>query len=55
MVQAEHVVLFKAIEARDRDAARAAMRKHIENTCKRVFEGPGAGMRTTEFEGVGQG
>ena len=51
MVQAEHVVLLKAIEARDRDAARAAMRKHIENTCKRVFEGPGAGTRTTAFEG----
>ena len=55
IVQAEHVVLFKAIEARDRDAARAAMRRHIENTCKRVFEGPGAvGIRTPEFEGVGR-
>jgi GntR family transcriptional repressor for pyruvate dehydrogenase complex len=51
MVQAEHAVLFKAIEARDTDAARAAMRRHIENTCKRVFEGPGAGTRTTAFEG----
>ena len=41
IVQTEHVVLFQAIEARDRDAARAAMRRHIENTCRRVFEGPG--------------
>jgi DNA-binding FadR family transcriptional regulator len=41
IVQNEHVVLFQAIEARDRDAARAAMRRHIENTCTRVFEGPG--------------
>ena len=54
IVQTEHVVLFQAIEARDRDAARAAMRRHIENTCKRVFEGPGGGTRTTEFEGVGR-
>jgi GntR family transcriptional repressor for pyruvate dehydrogenase complex len=42
-VQTEHVVLFQAIEARDKDAARAAMRRHIENTCKRVFDGPGGG------------
>ena len=39
----EHVVLFEAIEARDKDASRAAMRRHIENTCRRVFDGPGGG------------
>jgi len=55
IVQTEHVVLFQAIEARDKDAARAAMRRHIENTCKRVFEGPGAGgTRTAELERVGR-
>jgi GntR family transcriptional repressor for pyruvate dehydrogenase complex len=39
-VQAEHVRMFEAIEARDKDAARLAMRTHIENACFRVFEGP---------------
>jgi DNA-binding FadR family transcriptional regulator len=54
-VQTEHVVLFQAIEARDKDAARAAMRRHIENTCRRVFEGPGSGgMRVAEPEGIGR-
>src|SRR6202021_944092 len=43
IVQTEHVVLFQAIAARDKDAARAAMRSHIESTCRRVFEGPGGG------------
>jgi len=42
-VQTEHVVMFEAIEARDKDAARRAMRTHIGNACSRVFEGPGAG------------
>jgi len=42
-VQTEHVVMFEAIEARDKDAARLAMRTHIENACSRVFEGPGGG------------
>jgi len=50
-VQTEHVVLFQAIEARDKDAARAAMRRHIENTCRRVFEGPGAGGARTPAHG----
>jgi len=55
IVQAEHVVLLQAIEARDKEGARTAMRRHIENTCKRVFEGPGGGgTRTTEFERVGR-
>jgi DNA-binding FadR family transcriptional regulator len=42
-VQAEHVAMFEAIEAGDKDAARSAMRTHIENACSRIFEGPGAG------------
>ena len=44
-VQAEHVAMFEAIEAQDKDAARLAMRTHIENACSRVFEGPGGGAR----------
>jgi GntR family transcriptional regulator, transcriptional repressor for pyruvate dehydrogenase complex len=40
-VQAEHVAMFEAIEAGDREAARTAMRTHIENACSRIFEGPG--------------
>lgn len=40
-VQAEHVAIFKAIEARDKDAARTAMRTHVQNACRRLFEGPG--------------
>ena len=48
MVQAEHVAIFKAIEARDKDAARSAMRGHIENACCRVFEGPASGTTTPE-------
>jgi GntR family transcriptional regulator, transcriptional repressor for pyruvate dehydrogenase complex len=44
-VQTEHVVMLEAIAARDRDAARSAMRTHIENACSRVFEGPGNGDR----------
>jgi len=39
-VQAEHVAMFDAIEAGDREAARDAMRAHIENACFRIFEGP---------------
>ena len=40
IVQAEHVAIFEAIEAQDRDAACRAMRRHIQNACRRVFEGP---------------
>ena len=40
-------MLFEAIEARDKDAARATMRRHIENTCKRVFDGSGGGREPT--------
>lgn len=39
IVQAEHVAIYKAIEAGDGRAASAAMRAHIGNTCNRVFEG----------------
>lgn len=46
-VQTEHVVMFEAIEARDKEAARLAMRTHIENACLRVFEGPGGGASRT--------
>lgn len=42
LVQAEHVAMFEAIEAQDKDAARHAMRRHIQNACWRVFEGPGS-------------
>lgn len=42
-VQAEHVAIFDAIEAKDKDAARLAMRAHIENACCRIFEGTAKG------------
>lgn len=40
LVQGEHVAIFEAIAAGDRDAARSAMRRHIQNARWRVFEGP---------------
>lgn len=49
-VQAEHVAMFEAIEAQDKDAARLAMRTHIENACFRVFEGPGGAVRPSSSE-----
>jgi DNA-binding FadR family transcriptional regulator len=42
LVQAEHVAIFEAIEAGDKDAARRTMRRHIQNARWRVFEGPGS-------------
>lgn len=42
LVQAEHVAIFEAIEAADKDAARRVMRRHIQNARWRVFEGPGS-------------
>jgi DNA-binding FadR family transcriptional regulator len=42
LVQAEHVAIFAAIEASDKDAARRVMRRHIQNARWRVFEGPGS-------------
>jgi GntR family transcriptional repressor for pyruvate dehydrogenase complex len=46
-VQTEHVMMFEAIEARDKDAARLAMRTHIEDACLRIFEGRGGGASRT--------
>jgi DNA-binding FadR family transcriptional regulator len=39
LVQQEHRILVQAIEEQDADAARAAMRTHIDNARHRVFEG----------------
>ncbi|WP_298822781.1 FadR/GntR family transcriptional regulator [uncultured Roseibium sp.] len=39
LVQAEHYEIFEAIEKGDRGAARNAMRAHVENARKRIFEG----------------
>jgi GntR family transcriptional regulator, transcriptional repressor for pyruvate dehydrogenase complex len=45
-VQNEHVLMFEAIEASDKEAARQAMRAHVENACSRVFDGPGSETKT---------
>lgn len=42
MVQKEHYDIFNAIERRDPEASRAAMRDHVDNARKRIFEGPAA-------------
>lgn len=42
-VQAEHVGIFAAIEAGDKDGARQAMRNHLTDACNRMFNGPDAG------------
>ncbi|WP_270732695.1 FadR/GntR family transcriptional regulator [Shimia sp. Alg240-R146] len=39
MVQREHYAIMEAIEARDSEAARLAMRAHVDNARMRVFEG----------------
>jgi DNA-binding FadR family transcriptional regulator len=55
-VQAEHVAMFEAIEAGDKEAARNAMRAHIANACRRVFEGSGSGeerSRSADENGPG--
>jgi DNA-binding FadR family transcriptional regulator len=39
-VQSEHIAILAAIEAGDPDAARAAMRRHLANSCQRLFMGP---------------
>lgn len=39
LVQREHYAIFDAINDRDADAARLAMRAHVENARTRVFEG----------------
>ena len=49
-VQAEHVAMFEAIEAQDKEAARLAMRTHIENACFRVFEGPNGALLPSQSD-----
>lgn len=39
LVQSEHLAILKAIKASDAEVARLAMRAHVENARKRVFEG----------------
>lgn len=39
MVQQEHYEILRAIEARNAEAARQAMRSHVDNARMRVFEG----------------
>ncbi|MDO6523765.1 FadR/GntR family transcriptional regulator [Shimia thalassica] len=39
LVQREHYQIFEAIKNRNQEEARAAMRAHVENARKRVFEG----------------
>lgn len=39
LVQAEHYEIFDAIVKNDQEAARQAMRNHVENARKRIFEG----------------
>lgn len=39
LVQKEHYAICGAIERRDAEAARQAMRSHVDNARKRVFEG----------------
>jgi GntR family transcriptional regulator, transcriptional repressor for pyruvate dehydrogenase complex len=41
IVQAEHVAVLRAIEAGEAGEARLAMRRHLENACRRLFQGPG--------------
>ena len=38
-VQGEHVAIHDAIRRRDGEAARAAMRDHLDRTCDRIFRG----------------
>jgi len=39
MVQQEHLIILRAIESGDAEGARSAMRDHVENARRRVFEG----------------
>jgi len=41
-VMSEHVAILEAIEAGDPDKARTAMRLHLQNACRRLFQGPDA-------------
>lgn len=38
-IQAEHVGVYRAIEAREAEKARDIMRAHLVNACSRIFEG----------------
>jgi len=40
-IQAEHVRIYESIDAGDAEGARTAMRAHVSNSCRRIFEGPG--------------
>jgi GntR family transcriptional regulator, transcriptional repressor for pyruvate dehydrogenase complex len=40
LVQAEHVAVLDGIEAGDPERARNAMRLHLSNACRRLFQGP---------------
>lgn len=42
LVQQEHHAILDAIENRDPEASRLAMRAHVDNARKRVFEGAGS-------------
>ena len=44
--------MLEAIATQDKDAARLAMRTHIQNACSRVFEGPGSGGKPPALEGL---
>jgi DNA-binding FadR family transcriptional regulator len=40
IVQQEHAVILDAIESGDAEAAAAAMTTHLDNACRRIFQGP---------------
>lgn len=42
-IQAEHVGIYRAIEAQDAEWAREIMRAHLRNACSRIFGGPPTG------------
>jgi GntR family transcriptional repressor for pyruvate dehydrogenase complex len=41
-VMSEHLAILQAIEAGDTGTARDAMRRHLQNSCRRLFQGPDA-------------
>ncbi len=49
-VQGEHVAIFGAIEERDGEKARQAMRTHLSNTCRRIFHGPAGNAPPPELD-----
>ncbi|HWM82088.1 MAG TPA: FCD domain-containing protein [Pseudolabrys sp.] len=44
-VQDEHAYIFKMIQKGESDKAREAMRAHMMNACRRVFDGPSEMLR----------